>query len=172
MITRLWKTVRHLPRPLIPRLAAPMSSFTIPGHKGITVTSVPDLSKDALLRFPAFNTWLSTLQRSLGRQQDARHEFHADPYVLRTIDIQAVDFFGGGRLGFVKMKADVSNSRGEGLPGSVFLRGGSVAMLVSFTHTRARIYIIPLYTECMLILSLSCNPTMYRTRLKMRNARF
>lgn len=110
-----------------------MSSFTVPGHDGVTVNTTPDLSKDALLRFPAFNVWFSTLQRSLERQQNPSHEFHKDPYVLRKIDIQAVDFFGGGRLGFVKFKANVSNSRGEGLPGSVFLRGGSVAMLVSST---------------------------------------
>ena len=139
MITRLSQTVRLIPRPVTPRfvrfVAASMSSFTIPSHDGIPVTSVPGLSKDTLLGFPAFQTWLSTVQNSLERQHNARHEFHADPYVLRSINIQAVDFFGGGRLGFVKMKADVSNSRGEGLPGSVFLRGGSVAMLVSLTHT-------------------------------------
>lgn len=50
--------------------------------------------------------------------------------MLRKVDVQAVDFFGGGRLGFVKLKANVSNGSGESLPGSVFLRGGSVGMLV------------------------------------------
>lgn len=107
-----------------------MSSFTIPGHDGLIVNSTPDLARDDLLQFPAFKTWLSTVQRSLERQQHPNHEFHKDPYVLRQIDIQAVDFFKGGRLGFVKLKADVSNSQGEGLPGSVFLRGGSVGMLL------------------------------------------
>ena len=35
----------------------------------------------------------------------------------------------------MKLKADISNSSGERLPGSVFLRGGSVGMLVRlFTH--------------------------------------
>ena len=32
---------------------------------------------------------------------------------------------------FVKLRAEVSNDAGEKLPGSVFLRGGSVAMLFS-----------------------------------------
>lgn len=118
-----------------------MSSFTVPGHDGVTVNTTPDLSKDALLRFPAFNVWFSTLQRSLERQHNPSHEFHKDPYVLRKIDIQAVDFFGNGRLGFVKLKANVSNSRGEGLPGSVFLRGGSVAMLVSSTALFPPVYL-------------------------------
>lgn len=42
-------------------------------------------------------------------------------------------FFGGERIGFIKFKAEVSNDNGEKFPGSVFLRGGSVAMLVSCT---------------------------------------
>jgi ADP-sugar diphosphatase len=49
---------------------------------------------------------------------------------LRSIKVQAVDFFGGERLGFVKLKAEISNDNGEALPGSVFLRGGSVALLL------------------------------------------
>ncbi|RAH47658.1 putative NUDIX family hydrolase [Aspergillus brunneoviolaceus CBS 621.78] len=124
-----------------------LSSFTIPrdldldhDHHGaspssetVPVSSTADLSRDALLRFPAFRIWLSTLHWSLSRQhqqQQSPHEFSRDPYVLRGIDIQAVDYFGGGRLGFVKLKAEVSNGSGETLPGSVFLRGGSVGMLL------------------------------------------
>ena len=107
-----------------------MSTFTIPNHSNLTVTTTSDLSQDDLLQFPAFKIWLSTVQRSLERQKNPKHEFHKDPYVLKKIDIQSVDRFKGGRLGFVKFRADVSNSQGEGLPGSVFLRGGSVGMLV------------------------------------------
>ncbi|KAI1833125.1 hypothetical protein DTO013E5_5536 [Penicillium roqueforti] len=106
-----------------------MSTFTLPGSN-LNVNSIPDLSEKDLLSFPAFKTWITTLQHSLARQEHPSHEFHSDPYVLRKIDIQAVDRFGGGRLGFVKLKADVSNSQGETLPGSVFLRGGSVGMLL------------------------------------------
>ena len=107
-----------------------MSTFTLPGSD-TRVTSTPDLTKEDLLSFPAFKNWVSTLQRSLARQQHPSHEFHHDPYILRSIDIQCIDRFGGGRLGFVKLRADVSNNSGEKLPGSVFLRGGSVGMLVS-----------------------------------------
>lgn len=106
-----------------------MSTFTIP-DSNLSVNTTPDLTRDDLLAFPAFKIWLSTLQHSLARQQNPSHEFHQDPYTLRKIDIQSVDRFGGGRLGFIKLKADVSNSSGEKLPGSVFLRGGSVGMLV------------------------------------------
>ncbi|KAL2868200.1 putative NUDIX family hydrolase [Aspergillus lucknowensis] len=109
-----------------------MSAFTSTnnGLESLPVSCPQELSKGDLLRFPAFRVWLATLQHSLGRQQHPSHEFHKDPYVLRKIDVQAVDFFGGGRLGFVKLKADVSNASGENLPGSVFLRGGSVGMLL------------------------------------------
>ncbi|KAJ5709083.1 hypothetical protein N7493_010417 [Penicillium malachiteum] len=112
------------------RKANTMSTFTIPGSSSIRVNTASDLSQDEVLAFPAFKTWISTLQRSLETQKLPSHEFHADPFVLRRIDIQAVDRFGGKRLGFVKLRADVSNSKGESLPGSVFLRGGSVGMLL------------------------------------------
>ncbi|KAL3463995.1 hypothetical protein BJX64DRAFT_276179 [Aspergillus heterothallicus] len=100
------------------------------GVGSLTISCPKELTKDDLLRFPAFRIWFDTLQHSLSRQQQPSHEFHNDPYVLRNIDVQTVDFFGGGRLGFVKLKADVSNGSGERLPGSVFLRGGSVGMLL------------------------------------------
>lgn len=115
-----------------------MSTFTIP-NSSLHVNSIPELSQHDLLSFPAFKVWITTLQQSLARQDHPSHEFHSDPYVLRKIDIQAVDRFGGGRLGFIKLKAEVSNGQGETLPGSVFLRGGSVGMLVScrlFPHDR------------------------------------
>ncbi|KKK22496.1 NUDIX family hydrolase [Aspergillus rambellii] len=100
------------------------------GIGSLPIICPPDLSKEDLLGFPAFQIWFSTLQRSLSRQHNPSHEFYSDPYVLRKIHVQAIDRFGGGRLGFVKLKADVSNSGGETLPGSVFLRGGSVGMLL------------------------------------------
>ncbi|OJJ02203.1 hypothetical protein ASPVEDRAFT_132682 [Aspergillus versicolor CBS 583.65] len=110
-----------------------MTSFTSPSDNGLgslPVSCPPELSKEALSKFPAFRVWFATLQRSLARQNHPSHEFHNDPYVLRKIDVQAVDFFGAGKLGFVKLKAEVTNAGGEKLPGSVFLRGGSVGMLL------------------------------------------
>lgn len=62
--------------------------------------------------------------------KDSSHPFHEDPYKLKSITVQSFDLFGGKRLGFVKLTSDVSNSAGEKLPSSVFLRGPAVAMLV------------------------------------------
>jgi ADP-sugar diphosphatase len=108
-----------------------MSTFNLPDTTpAVPVKLTEELSKDQLLAFPAFKTWLSTLKSSLDLQKQDSHSFHSAPYTLRNITIQSCDFFSGGRLGFVKLRAEVSNDAGEKLPGSVFLRGGSVAMLL------------------------------------------
>ena len=108
-----------------------MSTFTLPhSSPAVPVNLTSDLTQEQLLSFPAFKTWLSTLQHSLSLQKQKSHPFHSTPYILRKIDIQSVDWFGN-RLGFVKLKAEATNDNGEKLPGSVFLRGGSVAMMVS-----------------------------------------
>ena len=108
-----------------------MSTFTLQAAgQSVPVHLTSNLSKDKLLAFPAFKTWIGTLEGSLKTQRQESHTFHSAPYQLRSIDIQSVDFFGGGRIGFLKLKADVSNDSGEKLPGSVFLRGGSVGMML------------------------------------------
>jgi ADP-sugar diphosphatase len=94
-----------------------------------------DISKDELLKFPAFQKWLNTLKSSLDQQKFSDHSFHKSPYELQKITIQSVDWFGPknkprSKLGFVKLKADIENGEGETLPGIVFLRGGSVAVLM------------------------------------------
>lgn len=107
-----------------------MSTFTLPNSKPEVPVHLPsDLKKDQLLSFPPFKTWINTLQHSLSTQQSESHTFHSAPYKLRKIEIQSVDYFGGERVGFIKLKAEVSNDEGEKLPGSVFLRGGSVGMM-------------------------------------------
>lgn len=113
-----------------------MSTFTLPSSSlgEVPVRLTPDLTKDQLLSFPAFKNWISTLEHSLSLQsKDSNHTFHNSPYKLRKIDVQSVDFFGSGKLGFVKLKAEVSNDNEEQLPGSCFLRGGSVGMMVSLS---------------------------------------
>lgn len=90
-----------------------------------------ELTHETLHSFAPFKKWLGTLEYSLSLQAQESHPFHKTPYKLRYIDIQSVDIFGGNRVGFIKLKASISNDSGEKLPGSVFLRGGSVAMLAS-----------------------------------------
>jgi len=107
------------------------SSFTLPqSNPPCTVNLPSDLTEQQLLKFNAFKNWISTLQHSLSLQAAKEHTFHASPYKLRKIDVQAVDYFGVERIGFIKLQAEVSNDEGEKLPGAVFLRGGSVGMLL------------------------------------------
>jgi ADP-sugar diphosphatase len=97
----------------------------------VTFAPSVSLTEPQLASFGPYKTWLNTLQHSLNLQQQiTQHAFHDKPYELRSIEIQAVDYFGGSRIGFLKLKAVLLNGNGETLPGSVFLRGGSVAMLV------------------------------------------
>jgi len=108
-----------------------MSTFNlVQTSPPIPVRLPPNLSQEQLLSFPAFRSWLSTLQESLQLQQEPSHPLHEAPYKLRSIEVQSCDYFGGQRLGFIKLKAEVTNDRGESLPGAVFMRGGSVAMLL------------------------------------------
>jgi len=89
-----------------------------------------DLSEDKIMAFKPFNEWISKLQHSIALQESNKdHPFHSKPYKLRSIDIQAIDRFGD-RIGFMKLFAKITNDDGELLPGAMFLRGASVAMMV------------------------------------------
>lgn len=147
MVHRLRLITRRLRRSLAqPTFRASMATFHLPNASpSVPIHLTPDLSQDQLLSFPAFRTWISTLQHSLSLQKNKDHTFSSAPYKLRTIDIQSVDSFGGGRIGFIKLKAEVSNDDGEKLPGSVFLRGGSVGMMVydPFFHPDAPLGVFP-----------------------------
>ncbi|KAG7128689.1 Nudix hydrolase 14 like protein [Verticillium longisporum] len=115
-----------------------MSTITLQDH-GIPVTLPDGLSQEQLLSFKPFNTWVSTLAASLALQsRTPSHPFHASPYRLHAITVQAYDLFGPHRVGFLKAVADVSNAEGASLPAAVFLRGPSVAMLVTLVPDDAR----------------------------------
>ena len=107
-----------------------MGSFILPNSKPRCLVSVPDgLNKDKIMSFIPFHEWASRFQRSLDQQSSEDHPFHNAPYRLRSITVQSWDMFGP-RIGFMKIQADISNDKGEKLPGAVFLRGASVAMMV------------------------------------------
>ena len=76
-----------------------------------------------------FAQWVDTLHHTIKTQYDQNHPFYNDPFDLKGIKVVTVTRFGQN-LGFIMTEADVQNSAGEKLPGLVFIRGGSVAMLV------------------------------------------
>ena len=113
-----------------------MESFTLDGIDGfgdsVEVTLTNNITKEQLLSFAAFRDWKTTLRKNIDLQTtDPNHPFREDPYTLRSIEIQSVDWFGPKKIGFVKLKAEIQNSIPKNaLPGVAFLRGGSVAVLM------------------------------------------
>ncbi|KAF2112602.1 nudix hydrolase 14 [Lophiotrema nucula] len=108
-----------------------MSTFTLPNTVPPVEITLPEgLSKEQLLKFPAFKDWLSNLQHNLALQDHEDHAFHSNRYELRSIEVNSFVMFGDNP-GFIKIQATVQNADDDGgLPGTVFLRGGSVAMLI------------------------------------------
>ncbi|KAF2118165.1 hypothetical protein BDV96DRAFT_379103 [Lophiotrema nucula] len=106
-------------------------AFSLEGFGSpVEVNLTKNLTKDQLLAFPAFEIWRDTLRQNLELQHsDKYHAFHKDPFTLRSITIQSVDWFGK-KIGFVKLAAVLRNREDKQLPGIAFLRGGSVAMLM------------------------------------------
>lgn len=135
-VTLPFSRIKTVQQPVIHgRLSSTMSRFALPGGSEMCYVNTEgvDVSQEQLLAFPPFKTWSNTVLRSLSLQNNPEHEFHKKPYRLREITIQSVDWFGSGankRLGFVKFTTNVRNDNGETLPGVVFMRGGSIAMLL------------------------------------------
>ncbi|KAI7858093.1 hypothetical protein BDC45DRAFT_434855 [Circinella umbellata] len=78
---------------------------------------------DQVLEFGPFKDWVSRLDKA---QREKKNEMD-----IHSIEIQNTDLFGSGKLGFVKLKADVRfKENGKSAPGIVFMRGGSVSMLI------------------------------------------
>jgi hypothetical protein len=108
---------------------------------------VPTSSSNPAYTFPALQHWLTKLFQNFALQENTSHPYHKHPYKLRELDVQAVDWFWRNvlgkedKLGFMKIQAKIENDpyvhdgekneRADWLPGAVFLRGGSVAILVS-----------------------------------------
>ncbi|KAL7273406.1 hypothetical protein RUND412_003743 [Rhizina undulata] len=118
---------------LTARFTHTMSTINLPPpHSPIPVHLPHDLPVRKLTSFYPFTAYLSTLTHSLSLQSSPSHPFHASPYSLKSLTIQSFDLFGSPpnqRLGFLKLQAEIKSSTGETLPGSIFLRGGSVAIL-------------------------------------------
>ncbi|KIW68952.1 hypothetical protein PV04_04863 [Phialophora macrospora] len=116
-----------------------MSSFILPdwidASPGVEVTIPPNVTKDQLLAFRPFKNWLSTLRQSITKQRQQRRRLSNDdrhdlPYELHRINVRSVEW-AGRRILFVLMDTVVQSATdARPLPGIVFLRGGSVAVLM------------------------------------------
>ncbi|CAM0135689.1 hypothetical protein VKS41_005352 [Umbelopsis sp. WA50703] len=81
-----------------------------------------DLDIKPVFEFQPFKDWCSTFEKELSHSKDIK---------INSIQVQNVDYFGGGKPGFVKFKADVElTESGKKVPGIVFMRGGAVSVLI------------------------------------------
>ncbi|OMP85495.1 Nudix hydrolase 14, chloroplastic [Diplodia seriata] len=90
------------------------------------------LTEDLALNFTAFKDWIRTMKKNLSLQvSQSGHTFYQNPWTLCQITIHSVTFFGP-RIGFMLIEAKLrrANEEPRELDRVVFLRGGSVAMLM------------------------------------------
>lgn len=90
-----------------------------------------------LTKFKPMQDWVDSVTIALSEQKDEKNPFHSAPYELKSITIQHIDWKGKSHNPlFIKFSAEVTNGKvmgngsPESLPGIVFMRGGSVGMLV------------------------------------------
>jgi len=85
--------------------------------QSVPVTVAAPCDAELAVRTPLFQGWLAGLDLT---------------FDLRGIEIQSVDAFSTGRVGFIKFAARVER-RGVRIPGIVVLRGQAVALLIVIT---------------------------------------
>lgn len=117
-----------------------MHKFNLSGrsqHVEVTIPPHVDLSREQLLKYKPFVDWLATIEDSLELQEtDDKHIFHekAKQYTLESVVIQSVDWWGKAkpRIGFLKLDSKMVNEerKEQSLPGTIFMRGGSVAVMI------------------------------------------
>ncbi|CAG8457676.1 2819_t:CDS:2 [Acaulospora colombiana] len=94
------------------------------GGKEVPVTtSQSDINVASVFEFKPFKEWASAMSEEFLNAENKEIE-------VRKVEIQNVDFFGS-KIGFIKFKVDaVLTENGKNVPGIVFMRGGSVAVLL------------------------------------------
>jgi ADP-sugar diphosphatase len=102
------------------------------GDPAVEVSLPAGITQEQFVGWKPFANWLTTFRKSMDLQTDSEHPFYdrKERYSLKQIDVMAVDWWGS-RIGFLMMKTLVSNDQdAQPLAGTVFLRGGSVAILM------------------------------------------
>ncbi|KAL0258905.1 hypothetical protein SLS55_006409 [Diplodia seriata] len=126
-----------------------MTTFQLPGWDPpvdvhLRHDAVKDgLTKESALNFTAFKEWTARLGENLAEQVHSSHTFFDNPWKLTEILVHSVTFFGP-RIGFMTVEAKLrrkdeqralsqkpgNHQEPAALDRVVFLRGGSVAMLM------------------------------------------
>jgi ADP-sugar diphosphatase len=111
-----------------------LSKAGMPEPMPITVADGLDIDGSKLMNFPAFKQWFVSLGSNLAIQQTPGHTFETEPWRLIEVKIHTVTVFPNGKIGFMTIEAILrkgdGKSPGNALERVVFLRGGSVAVLM------------------------------------------
>jgi ADP-sugar diphosphatase len=114
----------------------------------VTVADGYDIDEAKLMAYPAFKNWLNSWETNLAVQSTPGHTFELEPWKLVEVKIHTATVFGNGKIGFMTIEALLRKNDGES-PGNkldriVFLRGGSVAVLMILRpkSTRNERYVI------------------------------
>ena len=83
--------------------------------QGIPVTGEPGIDLDLAIASTQLQNWIKSVDLNRFR--------------IKSVHIQSLDKFGP-KVGFIKFKADVTDTKDKFLPGIVFARGGAVAVLL------------------------------------------
>ena len=87
---------------------------SVPVTMGSQVTRATSDILNQVLDFGPFKEWVSRLDKAQGEKKNEMD--------IRSIEVQNTDIFGSGKLGFVKLKADVRfKENGKSAPGIVFM---------------------------------------------------
>ncbi|KAB2569016.1 hypothetical protein DBV05_g12300 [Lasiodiplodia theobromae] len=114
------------------------TTFILPDWtSAVPVHIRPDAVNDGLTRdhvenFTAFKNWTRTLNKNLSLQTQPGHASQADPWKLQEIIIHHVKFQSPQSIRFMTVEAKLRRKYEQplALDRVVFLRGGSVAMLM------------------------------------------
>tara|TARA_R110002003_G_scaffold194_7_gene15241 strand:- start:12884 stop:13765 length:882 start_codon:yes stop_codon:yes gene_type:complete len=101
----------------------------------VTVGDGIDIDEKRLMAFPAFKNWLESLKKNLAGQQTPGHTFEKEPWRLVGVKVHSVTVFANGKIGFMTIEAllrkkDAQQNKETQLDRVIFLRGGSVAVLM------------------------------------------
>ncbi|KAL6712072.1 hypothetical protein ACN47E_003115 [Coniothyrium glycines] len=111
----------------------PANTFDLPGWEPalkVTVSDGIDLDRERAMAFPALANWVDTMKKNLAVQEDIGSKFANDPWQLHEVKIHNVTVFANGKIGFMTIEAMLKTKGGKPLDRVVFLRGGSVAVLM------------------------------------------
>ena len=118
----MFRAFRYFPSKPFLSLFFRQMSLSVKIHgKDVPVTASCQCHLEDILANPNFSNWVNNFDEGL---------------LVKNIDIQNVDYFGNGRIGFIKLKSLVykaSNPEVRHVPGIVFMRGPSVAILIVLT---------------------------------------